>query len=113
MRPVTLVLNKDFKRLYYRGTNVVLPSVVIYFQKNRLGFNRYGITTSKKIGNAVARNRARRVIFEAYRNLLPKINTGYDFVFVARGKTVFTKSTAVQKALESALTKNGLMINKV
>ena len=50
-----------------------------------------GITASKKIGNAVKRNRARRIIREAFRLVQPliadKTDKRYDFVFVARGKT--------------------------
>ena len=62
------------------------PLIVTYALKNRLGYTRLGITTSKKIGKAVQRNRARRLIKTAYRNLLPEIAPGYDLVVVARTK---------------------------
>ena len=58
---------------------------VVEFAK-RMGYTRLGITTSKKIGKAVQRNRARRLIKTAYRNLLPEIAPGYDIVVVARTK---------------------------
>ena len=69
---------------------------------------RVGITTSKKIGNAVQRNRARRVIREAFRPLAPEVHTGYDLVFVARGRTPFVKSTEVQAHLGRQLKAAGL-----
>lgn len=74
-----------------------------YVRKNRLGIIRVGITTSKKIGNAVMRNRSRRVIREAFRELSPRVSAGYDLVFVARGKTPHKKSTEVRKQLEKQL----------
>ena len=70
-----------------------------YASKNRFNETRYGITTSKKIGGAVERNRARRVIRAAYRSLEPKINGSWDFVFVARTRTTIVKSQAVEKAM--------------
>ncbi len=66
-----------------------------------------GITTSKKIGNAVERNRCRRVIRAAFRDLIPQISDGYDFVFVARTKTKFVKSTQVKTVMLQQLKKAG------
>ena len=59
-RPITR--NKEFARAYARGKAFVHPKLVLYVMKNRLGHTRVGITATKKIGNAVHRNRARRVI---------------------------------------------------
>lgn len=85
------------------------PLVVTYVLKNRLGVTRVGITTSKKVGNAVVRSRARRVIREAYRGLCPRVKPGYDLVFVARGRTPGAKSTQVQKHMEKQLLAAGLL----
>ncbi len=103
----TLKLNKDFKRLYGRGKSFVHPVLVTYIMRNRTGYCRIGITTGKKVGNAVERNRARRVILAAFRQLLPEITGGYDLVFVARSKTPFVKSTDICKVLERQLKEAG------
>lgn len=100
---VTLKRNRDFSRLYNKGKSHVAPSVVVYVLRNRVHRVRLGITTSKKIGNAVERNRARRVIREAFRKLLPRIRPGFDLVFVARKKTTQVKSTEVAVAMEKLL----------
>ena len=81
---VSLKDNRDFRRLYARGKSFVGPALVTYVMKNRCGGIRVGITTSKKIGNAVRRSRSRRVIREAFRQAYPHVRPGYDFVFVAR-----------------------------
>ena len=77
--------------------------------KNRAGICRVGITTSKKIGNAVERNRARRVIRVAYSNLESKIQGNYDIVFVARSKTKYIKSTDLTKIMLSQLVQAGVI----
>jgi ribonuclease P protein component len=46
--------------------------------------NRFGISVSKKVGNAVERNRAKRIIRAAYRLGEESFPIGYDIVFVAR-----------------------------
>ncbi len=91
--------NRDYRRIYNRGKSIVTPEVVIYLSKNRQQNVRVGITTSKKIGNAVKRNRARRVIREAVRPLIKDVKNGYDIILVARGKTPFIKSTKINSVL--------------
>lgn len=100
---VTLKKKRDFSRLYNKGKSYVAPSVVVYVLRNRVRQTRIGITTSKKVGNAVERNRARRVIREAYRQLFSRVRPGVDLVFVARKKTTQVKSTTVLLALEKLL----------
>ncbi len=102
---IKLKLNKEFKRLYYSGRFVSHPLLVSYLKPNRRNVNRIGITTSKKVGNAVRRNRARRVILAAYRDLQPELPTGYDMVFVAREGTPDAKSTQVRDVMKEQLTK--------
>ncbi len=103
----TLHRNGDFLRLYHRGKSYTNPALVIYLQKNRAGICRVGITVSKKLGNAVTRNRCKRIIRAAYRELEPQIVGNYDIVFVARGKTKFKKSTEIKAVMLSLLQKAG------
>ena len=106
---VAMCRNNDFRRAYVRGKSYVSPVVVVYVMKNRLKTVRVGITTSKKVGNAVQRNRSRRVIREAFRALAPRVRPGFDLVLVARGKTPYVKSTDVRRQLERQLQASGLL----
>lgn len=110
---VTIRENREFKRAYARGKSYVSPVMVTYIVKNRCRQLRIGITTSKKTGNAVARNRSRRVIREAYRTLMPELpavlRQGYDIVFVARGKTPFVKMKEVRRAMARHFTEAGVL----
>ena len=101
--------NTDFRRLYNRGKSMVSPVLVTYAMPNRTDRCRVGITASKKIGNAVTRNRARRVIRAAYMNLLPMASKGYDIVFVARGRTAFKKSTEIAVIMSQHLCELGII----
>ncbi|MDD6021274.1 MAG: ribonuclease P protein component [Acutalibacteraceae bacterium] len=108
---MTLKENTDFVRTYYRGKSIAKPALVVYAKKNSAGFCRVGITTSKKIGNAVERNRSRRVIRAAYQSVLSQdlIQGNWDLVFVARGKTKFLKSTVIEEAMISCLQELGVI----
>lgn len=101
MKSKTLKENKDFRRLYYRGKSQASSCLVTYVQKSRLNETRLGITTSKKIGGAVERNRAKRVIRAAFSALEPKLKGDYDIVFVARTKTTKVKMQDVLEQMEN------------
>ncbi len=112
LKYISLKENTDFNRTYYRGKSSAKPAVVVYVLKNRVGVCRVGITTSKKIGNAVERNRSRRVIRAAFQSIAKAEafeGRSYDFVFVARTKTKYLKSTQVEKAMRECLTDLGVL----
>lgn len=113
MLPVeTLKTNSDFRRAYARGKSYTNPALVMYVRKNRAGSCRIGITASKKIGNAVQRNRARRVIREAFRQVNLPLKGNYDVVFVARTKTVHKKSTDIYNVMLPMLIEAGVVKNE-
>lgn len=101
----TLKLNKEFKRAYYRGKFKAHPLLVTYMIKNNLSVTRIGITTSKKVGKAHQRNRARRIIRQAFCEILKeyKFERGYDIVFVARNKTTECKTHQIKKVMSSQI----------
>ena len=109
-KTAALCRNNDFRRVYARGKSYVSPLLVVYVLKNRTRQVRVGITTSKKIGNAVRCNRSRRVIREAFRGLAPRVKPGLDLVFVARGRTPFVKSTDVARHMERQLAAAGALL---
>ena len=109
---VTIKSNCDFRRIYGKGKSFQGPALVSYVLKNRAGICRIGITTSKKIGNAVERNRSRRVIRVAYSMIEDKIQGNYDFVFVARSKTKYIKSTKLAEMMLLQLTEAGVIDEK-
>lgn len=108
---VPLTENYEFKRVYARGKSAVRPTVVVYCMRKNGPAPRVGITASKKIGNAVKRNRARRLLRESTRELYPQMKSGYDLVFVSRGKTPFVNCKTVLTELASALEELGVLVS--
>ena len=78
---------------YIRASNSIFKKsssliIQLYNREDTFG-PRYGITASKKIGNAIKRNKAKRRIRHLIKNLLPKYGkNGYDYVFVAKEKVI-------------------------
>ena len=85
--------SKVFARMYKKGDRLGSPTAVAYFSKNRRPVNRFGITVGKKIGGAVERNRAKRIIRAAYRKNELLLPIGYDIILVARPDINGKKST--------------------
>ena len=106
----TLKLNKDFKRLYYRGKCVACHNVVIYAQKSRLDMCRVGLTCGKSVGGAVQRNRAKRLMRECYRTLSPRIQGNFDIVIVAKSKISDKKCDEVLRDVKYAFKKLSIII---
>ena len=73
---VIIKKNRDFTRMYRRAKTKTGPLLVTYSARNRLGHNRIGITASKRVGDAVRRNRAKRVIRAAYTGLAQQLPQG-------------------------------------
>lgn len=106
---VCIKKDKEFRFLFKKGDSIVTDAFVCYARESKRRVNRIGIVTGKKVGNAVKRSRARRVIREAFRLIEPllrdKTQKRYDFIFVARAKTPAMKSTQVYRQMENRLLK--------
>ena len=100
--------NSEFSRCYARGKSYVHPQLVLYVYKTKSKNTRVGLTATKKIGGAVQRNRARRVMRAAIAEHLDYNIGGYDLVFVARAQTTKIKSTQLSKTVAKLLEKAGL-----
>ena len=100
--------NNEFSRCYARGKSYVHPQLVLYVLKNKTGKTRVGLTATKKIGGAVQRNRARRVMRAAIAEHLDYNIGGYDLVFVARAQTTKVKSWQVSRAIGKLFAQAGL-----
>ncbi|MBU0734211.1 MAG: ribonuclease P protein component [Pseudomonadota bacterium] len=79
------LLNRtDFVNLNRSGKRHHTRHFVVITKRNGLGITRLGVTVSKKSGNAVKRNRVKRLIREFFRLNYSKIPQGYDIVVAAK-----------------------------
>lgn len=106
LRPVTLsILTKraDFLAAN-RGLRVARPGFVLLARPNHGKGLRYGITVTKRIGNAVVRNRMKRRFRELLRDLLPGEGlTDHDHVLIGREGGIERDFTRLHKELSAAL----------
>ncbi len=106
---ISIKLNRDFRRLYYKGGCVGSDILVVYYKKNNFKCNRLGITVGKKIAGAVKRNRIKRLIRESYRLIESDLKSGYDIIIVARTKSAEADFYAVSGALKRLFKKSNLL----
>ena len=91
----------DIRRVRSRGRAVTEGPLVGRVLPNRLlpPRNRYTVIAGKKQGNAVARNRVKRLVREALRHLHPSLAPGIDLAIYVRGKAEEVPTYAVARAL--------------
>jgi len=83
--------------------------VVLVYLPNDLPYSRFGFTASRRVGNAVRRNRARRLLRESIRLRLPAIKPGWDVILIARPPIVHASFHQVDAACERLLRKAQLL----
>ena len=100
----TLTKRQDFI-LASRGLKHSCETMIVQIKKNDLGIIRVGFTCSKKVGNAVVRNRAKRRLRAIAREALPNLGRlGFDYVLIGRyGSTVSTEFKILKNDFISAL----------
>ena len=99
----------DFDNVYKRGRSVGDKYVVVFYIKNHRDMNRTCFLASKKVGNSVRRNRARRLMRESYRLMKDRLPIGYDIIIIARNTITGRTFFEVDKSIKRAFSKAGLL----
>jgi ribonuclease P protein component len=107
-RKFRLTRSDDFKRVRHNGKSYAHPLILLAAQISELPQTRVGVTAGRTTGNAVQRNRAKRLLREAMRALLPSLTPGWDLILVARAGLASASLEDTHTALTSLLRRAGL-----
>lgn len=102
-RNFRLTRSEDFKRVRRDGKSYAHPLVVLIVQNNDQPRVRVGVAAGKAVGTAVYRNRAKRLLREVMRSLIPNIASGSDLILIARPALVSATLEDTQRALLNLL----------
>lgn len=79
-----LTHNKEFNHVYDKGIRIPKGPLVIVGAPNSLDNARLGLSVSRKVGNAVRRNRIKRCLRESFRLLQHECPAGFDIIIIVR-----------------------------
>lgn len=107
-RKFRLTRSTDFKRVRSEGKSYAHPLVVLVAARSEEERPRIGVSASRSMGKAVQRNRARRLLREATRLLLPNLPGGWDLILIARAPLLQARFSEIQAAVQGLFRRAGL-----
>ena len=111
-RDFRLTRSTDLKRVRNLGKSYAHPLVVLVISPSAGDALRVAVTAGRAVGGAVQRNRAKRLLREVIRALLPAIHPGWDLVLIARRPLLDVNFQQLQTAVAQLVTRAGLSAGK-
>lgn len=93
----------DFERVRREGRSWSHRLLVLVACPNASDWTRVGVAAGRRVGSAVVRNRAKRLLREAMRQVDPRVRGGWDLILIARAAIAPVQMQDVAVALESLL----------
>ncbi|MDD4211163.1 MAG: ribonuclease P protein component [Clostridia bacterium] len=104
-----LTKRKEFNYIFKQGKAFSTKLFVLNYSPTKLPTFKVGFSVSKKIGNAVVRNKVKRRMREALRALQNQINPKYNYIFVARVGIELANFEQIKESFNYSLEKSGLL----
>ena len=108
-RLVMLTRPQDFAALQGEGIYRSHPLLAVRLRRTDLETTRFGLSTGRKLGTAVVRNRVRRRLREALRAMAPAFQPGWDVLIIARAGLIDADHDALVGALRRLLHRGGVI----
>ncbi len=87
--------------MWENGKSWSTPVLILRAHANGTNENRFGFVVGKKVGKAVRRNRAKRLMREAVRHRLDRMRKGWDIILIARREAEEVEFSVVDTAVEN------------
>ncbi|HEX7620766.1 MAG TPA: ribonuclease P protein component [Anaerolineales bacterium] len=108
-RSFRLTRSTDIKRVRRSGKSYAHPLVVLYVLKSDVPETHVGVSAGVAVGNAVKRNRAKRLLRAAMSELIPVMVPGSDLLLIARSPLAAANVFQAREALSILLNRAGLL----
>lgn len=95
--------NEDFQIIFKRGKSFANRQFVVYCLEKEQEEFRLGLSVSKKVGNAVVRNRIKRYIRQTFLELKDQVSSQMDYIIIARNPAAKLDFHETKKSLEHVL----------
>lgn len=99
---------KSFQTVYVNGHSVVDALSIIYVMRNQNEHVKIGLAVGKKLGNAVLRNRVKRLMREVFRKRKSEIKQGSYLIWVARKKLISADYNTYDRVFMRLIKRAGL-----
>lgn len=108
-RKFHLTQSRDFSRVKNTGLSIHHDLIILVYTQNDLDISRVAVIASKKIGNAVVRNRVKRRIKACLQEFWIDIKPGWDLIFYSRVPIIDANYQDLRKAIKHLLEKAGVL----
>ncbi len=95
--------NKEFQQIFRKGKSFANRQFIVYVLKSEQTEFRLGLSVSKKVGNAVARNRIKRYVRQTFLELKDELLPNADYIIIARPQAATLDFHESKKSLEHVL----------
>jgi ribonuclease P protein component len=104
-----LTRSTDIKRVRRSGKSYAHPLIILYVLKSEMSGTHVGVSAGLAVGNAVKRNRAKRLLRAAMNELIPMTAPGSDLLLIARSPLPAANVLQTREALSVLLKRAGLL----
>jgi ribonuclease P protein component len=102
-----ILKKKEFTAAYDKGKRLSSKNFIVFLHPSQAGNRRLGVTVSKKVGEAVQRNRIKRLLREFFRLNKDRLPSGQDIVIIARADVSSRKYDEIKRELEALFVTGG------